>query len=63
MSTYLNTQQAAELAGVSPRTIIEWIHAGRLEAHRNASVRGRFKIRPEDLTAAMKYIPAQLSDG
>lgn len=58
MSNYLNTKQAAELAGVSPRTVIEWIHAGRLRADRNASIRGRFKIKPEDLTAAMTYQPS-----
>lgn len=57
MSTYLTTAEAAERAGVSPRTIIDWIHAQRLQAHRNASVRGRFKIRPEDLDAAMTYTP------
>lgn len=58
MSAYLNTKEAAELAGVSPRTVIEWIHAGRLKANRNASIRGRFKILREDLQAAMTYTPS-----
>lgn len=57
MTTYLNTAEAAQIAGVSPRTVIEWIHAGRLTASRNASVRGRFKILPEDLKSAMTYKP------
>lgn len=58
MTAYLNTKEAADMAGVKPRTIIDWIHAGRLAADRNASVRGRFKIKPEDLTAAMTYRPS-----
>lgn len=57
MTAYLNTAQAGQQAGVSARTIIEWIHAGRLKASRNPSVRGRFKILPEDLQAAMTYSP------
>jgi excisionase family DNA binding protein len=58
MGEYLNTKQAAELAGVSPRTVIEWVHAGRLKASRNPSIRGRFKILKEDLQAAMTYTPS-----
>lgn len=62
MTTYLSTKEAAEIAGVSPLTIIDWIHRNRLKASRNASARGRFKILPEDLQEAMTYRPAK-TDG
>lgn len=32
----VNTVKAAEIAGVSPRTIYNWIHAGRVEAVQTA---------------------------
>lgn len=42
----LSTEQAAEVAGVNPKTIREWICAGKLTAGR----RGRLRtIRREDL--------------
>ena len=48
---YLTTKQAAAYIGgdVSFRTIVRWIHSGKLKAVRNPSVRGHWKIRPEDL--------------
>lgn len=52
---YLNTKQAAEVLGVHPRTIVEWIHRGRLRADRNPSERGRFRILAEDLDEATKW--------
>lgn len=54
-SRYLTTAQAAEYVGgdVTFRTIVRWIHSGRLKAYRNPSQRGHFKILPEDLDAAL----------
>lgn len=54
---YLTTKQAAEYIGgdVTFRTIVRWIHEGRLKASRNPSVRGHFKILPEDLDRALSY--------
>ena len=53
---YLTTKQAAELVGegVSSRTIVAWIHAGRLKASRDLSQRGRFRILPDDLRNALE---------
>lgn len=55
----MTTEQAAEYVGhgTSPRTIVAWIHSGRLKATRAPSKRGRFFIRQEDLEAAMRWIP------
>lgn len=55
-SKYLNTAQAAQYVGgdVTFRTIVRWIHAGKLKAYRNPSKRGHWKILPEDLDAALK---------
>lgn len=52
---YLTTKQAAEYIGgdVTFRTIVRWIHDGRLKASRNPSKRGHFKILPADLDAAL----------
>lgn len=54
---YLTTKQAAEYIGgdVTFRTIVRWIHDGRLKASRNPSKRGHFKILPEDLDRALNY--------
>jgi excisionase family DNA binding protein len=55
VTPYLTTQQAADHVGdVSSRTIVDWIHRGRLKAVRNPSERGRFKILLSDLEAAMR---------
>lgn len=52
---YMTTKEAAEYVGgdVGFRTIVRWIHEGRLRAYRNPTQRGHFKIRPEDLDAAL----------
>ena len=48
---YLTTRQAAEYIGgdVTFRTIVRWIHEGKLPAVRNPSKRGHFKVRQHDL--------------
>lgn len=48
---YLTTKQAAQYIGgdVTFRTIVRWIHEGKLKASRNPSRRGHWKILPEDL--------------
>ena len=48
---YLTTKEAAAFIGgdVTFRTIVRWIHEGKLKAVRNPSQRGHFKILPEDL--------------
>jgi len=53
----MTTKQAAEYVGhgTSPRTIVEWIHSGRLKADRAPSKRGAFFILKDDLDAAMKW--------
>lgn len=53
----MNTKEAAEYVGTKPRTIVAWIHAGRLKATRNATKRGQFKIEKEDLDEAFAYRP------
>lgn len=54
---YLTTHEAAQYAGgdITFRTIVRWIHAGKLRAFRNPSERGRFKILPEDIDAALRF--------
>lgn len=54
---YLTTKEAAEYAGgdITFRTVVRWIHAGRLRAFRNPSKRGHFKILPEDIDAALRF--------
>lgn len=53
---YLTTKEAAAYIGgdVTFRTIVEWIHAGKLRAFRNPSRRGHFKVLPEDLDKMLK---------
>ena len=48
---YLTTKQAAAYIGgdVTFRTIVRWIHEGKLKAVRNPSKRGHFKILAGDL--------------
>lgn len=55
-SQYLTTAEAAKYVGgdVTFRTIVRWIHAGKLKAYRNPSKRGHWKIKREDLDAALK---------
>ena len=51
----LSTEQAAEVAGVTPKTILQWIADGRLPAGR----RGRFRtIRRADLDRVLAGGPA-----
>lgn len=52
---YLTTRQAAEYIGgdVTFRTIVRWIHEGKLTAVRNPSKRGHFKVRQGDLDAML----------
>ena len=58
-SKTLTTKQAAEHVGhgTSPRTIVDWIHRGRLKAGRAPSKRGAFFITVDDLNAAMQWTP------
>lgn len=48
---YLTTKEAAAYIGgdVTFRTVVRWIHEGKLPAYRNPSQRGHFKVLPEDL--------------
>lgn len=50
---YLTLAEAEEETGYSPDTLRRWIREGRLRAER-ASPRGHYRIRPEDLEAALQ---------
>lgn len=54
----VNIDQACELAGVSRRTIYNWIHAGKLEYKRTAG--GSVRIYEDSLwrDAGMQKAPA-----
>lgn len=56
MSNYMTTREAAAYVGegVSPRTIVAWIKSGKLEAIRNPSERGHFRVTEEALLKAMR---------
>lgn len=47
----LSTREAARYIGgdVTFRTIVRWIHSGKLRATRVSPLRGHFRIQPEDL--------------
>jgi excisionase family DNA binding protein len=46
MSTFLSAKQAARYCGVSTKTVLRWIEAGRLKADK----RGRaYHIAPDDV--------------
>jgi predicted site-specific integrase-resolvase len=53
---YIDTRQAAEYVGdgVSPRTIVLWMKAGKLRYVRNPSVRGRYRTTTEWIDDALK---------
>lgn len=53
---YIDTRQAAEYVGggVSPRTIVVWMKAGKLRYVRNPSVRGRYRTTTEWIDDALK---------
>lgn len=53
---YLDTKQAAAYvgAGTNPRTIVQWMKAGKLQFVRNPSVRGRYKTTTEWIDAALQ---------
>lgn len=55
---YLTLAQAEKESGYSPDTLRRWIREGRLRAER-AGPRGHYRIRPEDLEAALR--PAEAS--
>lgn len=59
VTEYLTTNEAAAYVGngVSSRTIVAWIHSGRLKAIRNPSKRGRFWITEQALLEAMRFEP------
>ena len=49
---YLSLPQAATYAGVTERTLREWIKAGRLTAFRDpTNPRSHYRIRCEDIDA------------
>lgn len=57
----LSPQKAAERAGVSRKTIMDQIHAGKLKAARNNL--NRWQIAPEDLEAWLSdRVPARKTD-
>ena len=57
----LSPQKAAERAGVSRKTIMDNIHAGKLKAARNNL--NRWQITPEDLQAWLAYrVPTNKTD-
>ena len=49
----LSPQKAAERAGVSRKTVMDQIHAGKLKAERNNL--NRWQIAPDDLEAWLSY--------
>lgn len=58
MSVFMTTREAAQYVGdISPRTIVAWIHSGRLTASRDPSKRGRFRVTEEALQRAMAWNP------
>lgn len=55
-SKYMTTREAASYVGngVSPRTIVAWIKAGKLEAIRNPSKKGHYRVTELALLQAMR---------
>lgn len=51
----IGTGQAAKILGVHPSTIYRWVLKGRLPGR---WVGGRLRVRPEDLAAACRPVPA-----
>ncbi|MFJ4656234.1 excisionase family DNA-binding protein [Nocardia sp. NPDC088792] len=50
----VSTKQAGEMIGVSPQTIRNWIHAGRLTGFRVGPQ--RFRLDAEELPKAVEVI-------
>lgn len=57
----LSAVQAAQQAGVHPRTIIAWIRNGWLDAVKRPGARGKYLVRYEDLVkvANHRYEPKE----
>ncbi len=54
MAQFYTSGEAAKLCGVSLRTVLNWIKAGRLHAHKLPGTRGDNRIAPSDLLAFMQ---------
>lgn len=50
----IGTSTAALLSGMHQRTIVSWIHSGRLPAAKLPGKRGPYLIREEDLMKVVK---------
>lgn len=59
MIAYLTTAEVAERLGnrIKARTVVDWIHAGKLPAIRSLGARGHFLIDPADLETLTAYPP------
>lgn len=59
MIEYLTTAEVAEQLGnrVKARTVVDWIHAGKLPAIRSLGARGHFLIDPADVADLTAYPP------
>ena len=56
----LGVREAAEVAGVSEKTIRAWLHAGRLPAEMHDTAHGRaYRIHRGELEDAVKVIPVR----
>jgi len=54
----LTTGQAAEVANVHRKTILNWIYGGHLKAARLPGKKGRYRIAPDDLDKVIEeYVP------
>jgi excisionase family DNA binding protein len=56
ISELLTTTQAAKVAGKNVRTIVSWIHSGKLSASRLPGGRGPYLIDPDDLSAFLTHM-------
>jgi excisionase family DNA binding protein len=56
---YMTTAEVAARLGnrIKPRTVVDWIHAGKLPAIRSLGARGHFLIDPADVEYLFTYTP------
>lgn len=55
-SHLLTTRQAGERSGRHTRTIVDWIHKGKLPAMKLPGGRGPYLIEPADLEKLLKVL-------
>ena len=61
MIEYMTTAEVAERLGnrIKARTVVDWIHQGKLPAIRSLGARGHFLIDPADIDNLTTYTPEE----